>query len=138
MVNKADVYLRETLLEILEEGCLDNNVRALYEDGAPAISQFITHKTFNYDLQKGEYPLPSLRNTAVRTGIREMLWIYQKQSNELSVADSLSVKWWNLWNIGDGTIGRRYGATVKKYGIIETVLSDLETLKFSRRHIIDL
>lgn len=138
MENKADKYLRETLLEILEEGCVDDNVRAKYTDGTPALSKFVTHKIFKYDLQKNEFPIPSLRPTAIKTGIKEILWIYQSQTSSLKEARLMGVNWWDEWNIGNDTIGERYGATVKKYDIIDTVLNDLETVKFSRRHIIDL
>jgi thymidylate synthase len=34
-----------------------------------------------YDISKGEFPIPTLRNTAIKTGIKEILWIYQKQTS---------------------------------------------------------
>ena len=76
---KADKYLRETLLNILANGSLDTNVRSKYRDGVPAITKFITHVFFEYDLSKNEFPIPTIRPTSVKTGLNEILWIYQKQ-----------------------------------------------------------
>lgn len=137
-MNKADKYLKETLLEILEEGTIDRNPRPKYSNGKPAFSKYITQKVFEYDLQKGEYPIPTIRKTAIKTGIKEVLWIYQKQSSSLKTARRLGINWWDNWNIGNDTIGSRYGATVSNYDIIENILYELENNKFSRRHIIDL
>jgi thymidylate synthase len=78
-------------------------------------------------------------------GIKEILWIYQKQSNLLSDAHDLGIKWWDDWNVvedGDTTtppnIGQRYGATVKKYDLINNLLKSLKEDPFSRRHIMSL
>jgi thymidylate synthase len=138
MINKADKYLKETLLEILEEGTIDKNPRPKYEDGEPAFSKFITQKVFEYDLQEGEFPIPTLRKTAIKTGIKEILWIYQKQTSSLKTARKLGINWWDNWDIGNDTVGKRYGATVAEYDIIENVLYELEHNKFSRRHVVNL
>lgn len=138
MINKADKYLKETLLEILEEGTIDKNPRPKYANGKLAFSKFITQKVFEYDLQKGEFPIPTLRKTAIKTGIKEILWIYQKQTSSLKTARELGINWWDSWDIGNDTIGKRYGETVSEYGIIENVLYELEHNKFSRRHVINL
>jgi thymidylate synthase len=74
----------------------------------------------------------------VKTGIKEILWIYQKQSNSLSEAHDMGINWWDEWNIGDGTIGQRYGATIKRYGLVDELLNGLIKDPFGRRHIIDM
>lgn len=137
-MNKADKYLKNTLKELIASECFDKNVRPKYKDGEEANTRFLTHRFFEYDLTKNEFPIPSLRKVAVKTGIREVLWIYQKQSSHLRVAEEMKIKWWDSWDIGDETIGLRYGETVRRYDIINSILKDLETNKFSRRHIIDL
>ena len=65
-MNKADIYLRETLLEILEEGQVDRDPRPKWEDGTPAHSKFITQKVFQYDISRGEFPITTLRPTALK------------------------------------------------------------------------
>jgi thymidylate synthase len=66
-------------------------------------------------ISKGEFPITTLRNTAIKTGINEILWIYQ--DSKLDSAHNRGIMWWDEWDIGDGTIGQRYGATVKKWDI---------------------
>lgn len=135
---KADKYYIENLNKILNEGCWDENPRPHYEDGTPAHSKFIIGSYEEYDISKGEFPITTLRNTAIKTGIREVLWIYQKQSNLLSDAHQMGIYWWDDWNVGDGTIGQRYGATIKRYDLMNNLLDGLKNDPFSRRHIIDM
>jgi len=142
ILSKADHYyirnLRELNTEVECNWSLDENPRPRYKDGTPAYTRFITQVFEKYDISKGEFPIPTLRNTAIKTGIKEILWIYQKQSNLLSDAHDLGVNWWDEWDIGDGTIGHRYGYTVKKYNLVDNVLNSLKNDPFSRRHIISL
>lgn len=133
-MNKADKYLKSTLQEILFSGEKDKNPRPKYKDGTPAHTKFITQQVFQYNISLGEFPIPTIRQTAIKMGIKEILWIYQKQSSKLSDG----VHWWKDWNVGDGTVGLRYGATVGKYNIINELLYNLEVNPFGRRHIIDL
>lgn len=135
---KADRYFKENLSKIINEGSWDENPRPKYADGTPARSKFITQVFEEYDLSEGEFPLTTLRNTAIKTGIKEILWIYQKQTSSLSVAREMGINWWDEWDIGDGTIGQRYGATVKKWDLMNKLLVGLEKDPFSRRHIMDL
>ncbi len=116
---KADWYYLQNLKKILREGSWDENPRPRWKDGEPAYSKFITGVFEEYDLSKGEFPITTLRNTAVKTGISEILWIYQKQTNSLEAAREMGINWWDEWDIGDGTIGQRYGATIKRYLIRE-------------------
>jgi len=137
-MNKADQYYINNLNKIIKEGSWDENPRPKYSDGSPAYSKFITQVFEEYDISKGEFPITTLRNTAIKTGINEILWIYQKQSNSLSIANEMGINWWNEWNIGDDTIGQRYGATIKRYNLINKLLYSLKNDPFSRRHIINL
>lgn len=137
-MNKADKYFIDNLLLIKNEGSMDKDPRPRYKDGTPAHSKFITQVFEKYDLSKGEFPITTLRNTAIKTGIKEIFWIYQKQSNKLSDAHDLGINWWDEWDIGDGTIGARYGETVRRYNLMNNLLDGLKNDPFSRRHIIDL
>jgi thymidylate synthase len=137
---KADKYYLEYLNEISENGSTDlsGNVRPKYKDGTPAYSKYITHVIEQYDILKGEFPITTLRNTAVKTGIKEIFWIYQKQTNSLKIANEMGITWWNDWNIGNDSIGSRYGYTVNKYDLMNKLLNGLENDPFSRRHIMNL
>lgn len=135
---KADKYYIENLNKVLNEGSFDENPRPKWIDGTPAYSKFITGVFEEYDISKGEFPITTLRNTAVKIGIKEILWIYQKQSNSLQLAREMGINWWDQWDIGDGTIGQRYGATVKKYDLMNKLLNGLKNDPFGRRHIIDM
>lgn len=132
----ADLVFLENLDILTEEGTWDENPRPKYRDGVPAHSLFITDVYVKY---KPEItPIISLRHTAWKTGIREIIAIYQKQVNTIAELEDLGVKWWSDWNIGDGSIGVRYGATIKKWDLMNKLLSSLVNDPFSRRHIIDM
>jgi len=135
---KADEYYKLNLKEILDNGHFDENPRPKYADGTKAHSKFITQVFEKYDINKNEFPITTLRNTAIKTGIKEILWIYQDQDSSLITARNRGINWWNEWNIGDDTIGQRYGATVKRYDLMNKLLTSLKNDPFSRRHIINL
>lgn len=135
---KADKYYIDNLNKLIKEGIYDENPRPKYADGTSAHTKFITQVFEEYDINKGEFPIPTLRNTAVKTGIKEIFWIYQKQSNSLKEARDLGINWWDSWNIGDDTIGVRYGETVKRHNLINQLLEGLKNNPFGRRHIINL
>ncbi len=137
-MNKADYYYKENLMKIKNEGCWDKNPRPKYKDGTPAYTKFITQIFEEYNINKGEFPIPTLRNTAIKTGIKEILWIYQKQTSSLDIAHNMNILWWDEWNIGNDTIGQRYGATIKKYDLMNKLLIGLKNNPFGRRHIINM
>jgi thymidylate synthase len=138
MVNKADKYYIDNLKKVLSEGCWDENPRPKYPDGVTAYSKFITQVFEQYDISTEEFPIPTLRNTAIKTGIKESLWIYQKQTSSLKVAREMGINWWEEWNIGDDTIGKRYGSTIAEYKLMDKLLDGLVNDPFGRRHIINM
>ena len=137
-MNKADKYYIQNLSKIMSEGSWDENPRPKYSDGTPAHSRFITQVFEEFDISKGEFPITTLRNTAIKTGIKEILWIYQKQTSSLEVAREMGVNWWEEWNVGDNSIGQRYGATIKRYDLMNKLLDGLVNDPFGRRHIISM
>lgn len=137
-MNRADKYYIQNIQKIMSEGSWDENPRPKYEDGTPANSRFITSVFEEYDISKDEFPIPTLRNTAIKTGIKEILWIYQKQTSSLSVAREMGINWWEEWNIGNDTIGQRYGETINKYDLMNQLLDGLVNDPFGRRHIINM
>lgn len=137
-MNKADKYYIQNLSKIMSEGSWDENPRPKYSDGTSAHSRFITQVFEEYDISKGEFPITTLRNTAIKTGIKEILWIYQKQTSSLEVAREMGINWWDEWNIGGDSIGQRYGATIKRYDLMNKLLNGLVNDPFGRRHIISM
>lgn len=134
----ADEYQKKTLSKILKEGYLDENPRPKYKDGTPAHTLSINHNMQKYDLSKGEFPIQTLRPQAWKSAVKEILWIYQMQSNKLSDLHDMGIKYWDEWDIGDGTIGCRYGATVKRHNLMDNLLKGLEKDPFGRRHIMNM
>lgn len=137
-MTKADRYLVDDIHNILENGYKDENPRPKYEDGTPAHTISVNHVTRKYDLSKGEFPISTLRKQAWKTGIREIFTIYIKPTNVLSEMADMKVTWWDPWDIGDGTIGQRYGATVKRYDLLNNLIVDIKKDPYGRRKIMSL
>ena len=139
-MRKADKLFIDNINDILTNGVWSEQARPKYKDGMTANSKYITGSFAEYDLSKGEFPITTLRPIAIKSAIKELLWIYQDQTSDLSVlVDKYGVNYWNEWEVADtGTIGVRYGATVKKHDIIGKLLSGLEKNPWNRRNIINL
>lgn len=139
-MTKADTIFKENIERILTDGVFSENARPRYKDGTVANSKYITGAFAEYNLSKGEFPITTLRPIAIKSAIKEMLWIYQDQSNSLDLLeDKYNVHYWNDWEVGNTrTIGERYGAIVKKHDIINKILKQLEDNPWNRRNIISL
>lgn len=137
-MTRADKYLVEDIRNILENGFQDVDPRPKYEDGTPAHTISVNHVMRKYDLSKGEFPICTLRPQAWKTGVREIFTIYQKPTNDLAEMREMGVTWWDPWDIGDGTIGQRYGATVKRYDLVHKLIDDIEGNPYGRRKVMSL
>lgn len=139
-MTKADTIFKENIRKILHEGVFSENSRPRYKNGKVANSKYITGSFAEYDLSKGEFPITTLRPIAIKSAIKEVLWIYQDQSNSLDILEEkYNVHYWNDWEVGNTrTIGLRYGAVVKKHDIINKILKQLEINPWNRRNIISL
>ena len=106
----ADKIFKENLKSIMDNGTstYGENVRTHWEDGVPAytIRQFGISNT--YDLRK-EFPAITIRKTALKSCMDEILWIYQKKSNNIH---NLNSHIWDQWADKDGSIGKAYGYQV--------------------------
>ena len=106
-MSKADEKFVSMCRDILENGFSTegNNVRARWDDGTPAH----TIKNFGvvnrYDLSE-EFPALTLRPTAIRLAFDELLWIWQKKSNNIK---DLNSHIWDQWADENGSIGKAYG-----------------------------
>ena len=138
-MSKADVLFVNMCQKILDEGFSTEgqNVRARWEDGTPAY----TVKTFGvvnrYDLQE-EFPALTLRRTAIKSAMDEVLWIWQRKSSNIH---DLKPHIWDEWADEDGSIGKAYGYQMqKKYKFaqgemdqVDNVLWQLKNQPQSRR-----
>lgn len=140
-MNKVDKRLRIDIRNILYSGFEDKNPRPKYSDGVPAHTLSVNQVVREYDLSNGEFPITTLRPIAWKSGVKEILWIFSKQSNSLDVLENeFGVKYWKDWESKDepNTIGQRYGATIHNYDQINKLLNGLIDDPFGRRHIIDM
>ena len=137
-MTKADRYLVNDIHNILDNGYKDENPRPKYEDGTPAHTISVNHVMRKYDLSKGEFPICTLRRQAWKTGIREIFTIYKNPTNVLSEMEEMGVTWWGPWDIGDGTIGQRYGATVKRYDLMNQLIDNIRKDPYGRRKVVSL
>ena len=138
-MSKADVLFVNMCRKILDAGFSTEGekVRARWEDGTPAY----TVKTFGvvnrYDLQE-EFPAITLRRTAIKSAMDEILWIWQRKSNNIH---DLKPHIWDEWADADGSIGKAYGYQMqKKYKFaqgemdqVDNVLWQLKNQPQSRR-----
>ena len=138
-MSKADVLFVNMCRKILDEGFSSEGqqVRARWEDGTPAH----TIKTFGvvnrYNLEE-EFPALTLRPTAIKTAVDEVLWIWQKKSNNIK---DLKGHIWDEWADEDGSIGKAYGYQMGlKYKFaqgemdqVDNVLWQLKNTPYSRR-----
>ena len=144
--SQADAYFRECLREVRDLGKWDENPRPKWADGTPAHSKFITQKTFDYRIDKGELPLISLRNTAIQGGWYDMEAIYIKQTNIIEEMHPSIHNWWAPFVVDvnvDGhsmrsSIGQTYGHTVKRYGLVDKLLKGMLENPYGRRHMMNL
>ena len=112
-------------------------VRPVWEDGTSAYTIKKFGVVNRYDLSK-EFPALTLRKTAIKTCVDEMLWIWQRKSNNIN---DLKGHIWDEWADETGSIGKAYGyqMAVKhqyKEGMmdqVDRVIYDLKNNPFSRR-----
>lgn len=103
----ADRVFIANVKDILKNGFSDENlpVRPHWEDGTPAhtIKKFgIVNR---YNLQE-EFPILTIRRTFIKSAVDELLWIWQKKSNDIH---QLKSHVWDSWADENGTIGKAYG-----------------------------
>ena len=109
----ADALFAKNCMNIIYNGISDEgfNVRPKWEDGVLAHTKKILYAVDRYDLAKDSIPVMTMRRTAFKSCIDEILWIYQKKSNKIS---ELNSHIWDSWDVGDGTIGKAYGYQIGK------------------------
>lgn len=143
-MSKADKIFVENLKDIIDNGFWDteHEVRPHWEDGTPAhtVKRFCIVN--RYDLSE-EFPIITVRKTNFRNAVDEILWIYQKKSNNVG---ELNSHIWDAWADESGSIGKAYGYQLSvrhkykegEFDQVDRVLYDLKHNPLSRRIMTNL
>ncbi len=135
----ADQVFIKMCRDIIDHGCSTEGekVRPHWEDGTPAYTVKQFGVVNRYDLSK-EFPALTLRKTGIKSCTDELLWIWQKKSNNIH---DLGPRIWDSWADEDGSIGKAYGYQLGvkhqyREGMmdqVDRVIYDLKNHPYSRR-----
>ena len=138
-MSRADEIFAQNMQDIMDNGFWDTdlNVRPRWEDGTPAHTVKKFGIVNRYNLQE-EFPILTMRRTAFKSCVDELLWIWQKKSNNIK---DLNSHIWDSWADENGSIGKAYGyqLSVKhkykegEFDQVDRVLYDLKHNPASRR-----
>jgi len=140
----ADEIFIQNCQDILTNGVWDTgqDVRPRWEDGTPAHTVKKFGVVNRYDLS-GEFPILTIRRTYLKSAIDELLWIWQKKSNNVN-----EFRWrvWDAWADESGSIGKAYGYQLRQkhhykdgdFDQVDRVLYDLKHNPASRRIMTNL
>ena len=138
-MSKVDNIFIDTCRDILNNGIWDTgyDVRPRWADGTPAHTIKKFGVVNRYDLQE-EFPILTLRNINYRAAIDEVLWIWQKKSNNIN---DLASHIWDSWADETGSIGKAYGYQLAQkheykegmFDQVDRVIYDLTHNPLSRR-----
>ncbi len=138
-MSRADEIFIGNCKDIIENGIWDTDqmVRPHWEDGTPAhtVKKFGIVNRYNL---KEEFPILTIRRTYWKSALDELLWIWQKKSNNIH---DLSSHVWDSWADDSGSIGKAYGYQLSKKSIypegefdqVDRVIYDLKHNPASRR-----
>lgn len=143
-MSQADLIFINMCKDILENGYSDEgqDVRPRWPDGTPAHTIKKFGVVNRYDLS-AEFPVLTLRPTNLKNAIDEILWIWQKKSNNIK---DLNSHIWDAWADENGSIGKAYGYQLRikhrykegEFDQVDRVLYDLKHNPYSRRIIVNM
>ncbi len=143
-MSKADLIFIDMCKDILENGFSDEgeDVRPRWSDGTPAHTKKKFGIVNRYDLSE-EFPILTLRPTNLKAAVDEILWIWQKKSNNIK---DLNSHIWDAWADESGSIGKAYGYQLGikhkykegEFDQVDRALFDLKNNPYSRRIITNM
>lgn len=128
--NYENLYL-DIAEKILEKGYYANN-----RTGTPTYK--LPHQIMQIDLEDGFFPILTTKFVAFKTAVKELLWIFKDQSNDVKKLQDQNVHIWDEWMNEQGTIGTAYGWVVKKYHQIDDLIDSLKNNPQNRRMLLNL
>ena len=129
-MSKYDEQYLDLVERILKDGYYDQNRTGIATYKLP-------HQILQFNLQE-EFPILTTKYVAYKAAIKELLWIFQKQSNKISDLHEQNVHIWDEWEMEDGTIGTAYGWVVKKFNQVDKLIHQLKTNPQDRRMVLNL
>ena len=129
-LTKYDYYYLSVANQILSNGDMRDN-----RTGIRAIS--LPHVCMTFDLQDA-FPILASKFVGFKTAIKELLWIWQMQSNDVRRLQDMGVHIWDEWMRGDGTIGKAYGYQLAKYKQVDNLIKTIKEDPTNRRMVVTL
>lgn len=143
-MSRADEIFIQNVRDIIDHGTTDDGVavRPHWKDGTSAHTKKLFCLVNRYNLQE-EFPILTLRRTAFKSAVDELLWIWQKKSNNVN---ELNSHIWDSWADETGSIGKAYGYQLGvkhnypegQFDQVDRVLYDLKHNPYSRRIITNI
>ena len=130
-LTKYDYYYLSIANKILSEGEMRDN-----RTGIRAIS--LPHVCITIDLEEDGFPILASKFVGFKTAVKELLWIWQMQSNDVRKLQDMNVHIWDEWMQEDGTIGKAYGYQLAKYKQVDNLIKTIKEDPTSRRMITTL
>ena len=153
-MSRVDELYIEKAKDILENGYSEKDagveVRPYWDDKGTKVSAYTKYLTQQFvEYKEGEVPIINLRKIAWKTAIKELLWIYQDKSNDVSVLkEKYNVHYWDSWQNEEGNLGTAYGYQLAKeikspengeyITQIDRLISELKNNPLNRRLILNL
>lgn len=116
--------------EIIEYGYYDENRTGMN-------TYKLHHKIMQFNLEK-EFPILTTKKVGFKTAVKELLWIFKDQSNDVSLLQEQNCHIWDEWADENNTIGTSYGYIVEKYKQIDNLIYALKNNPQDRRMMINL
>ena len=129
-LTKYDYYYLSIANKILSNGDMRDN-----RTGIKAIS--LPHVVMTFDLQDA-FPILASKFVGFKTAVKELLWIWQMQSNDVRKLQDMGVHIWDEWMREDGTIGKAYGYQLAKYKQVDNLIKTIKEDPTNRRMVVTL
>ena len=143
-MSKFDVEYKKLVGTILSVGkMVEGDVRTKYADGTPAYYKSIIGYQFRLDNSDDEAHIITTRYAPYKSALREIFWIWKMRSNKLEDLRKLGCKFWDEWELDDGTIGPAYGEALKSKTFkfdnqVDYIINEIKNNPNSRRIISEI
>lgn len=97
----------------------------------------LPHQIMQFDLAE-EFPILTTKKVAFKTAVKELLWIYRDQSNDVNLLQKQNVHIWDEWVDENNTIGKGYGYQIANFSQIDNLIDTLISDPQSRRMIMNM